>query len=351
MYTPLFLVLLSSAFAAPLIKVDSTNAVAGKYIVKLKGDVDYIQQDARVHMFETKTQVNATWGLGRISHIEPGQNNYLYDSTAGEGTCVYVVDTGIETTHPEFQGRAYFLADFSEEGDQIDGAGHGTHVAGTIGSLTWGVAKKTTLFAVRVLDSSGTGTNAGVLAGMQFVITDAKERMDAGDCPKGALANMSLGGRKSQVMNDAAAAIVAAGIFLGVAAGNEGTLADYSFPSSEPTVCTVAATANNGTLIEWSNYGPRVDILAPGVEITSTWIGGGINTISGTSMATPHVVGVAAYFAGLGARVEGLCEHLASTATKGAIDDSTLHEGTPNALIYNQAEGIKHYGRRTGQVV
>ncbi|CAN9266352.1 unnamed protein product [Alternaria alternata] len=351
MYTPLFLVLLSSAFAAPLIKVDSTDAVAGKYIVKLKGDVDYIQQDARVHMFETKTQVNATWGLGRISHIEPGQNNYLYDSTAGEGTCVYVVDTGIETTHPEFEGRAYFLADFSEEGDQIDGAGHGTHVAGTIGSLTWGVAKKTTLFAVRVLDSSGTGTNAGVLAGMQFVITDAKERMDAGDCPKGALANMSLGGRKSQVMNDAAAAIVAAGIFLDVAAGNEGTLADYSSPSSDPTVCTVAATANNGTLIEWSNYGPRVDILAPGVEITSTWIGGGINTISGTSMATPHVVGVAAYFAGLGARVEGLCEHLASTATKGAIDDSTLHEGTPNALVYNQAEGIKHYGRRTGQVV
>ena len=98
---------------------------------------------------------------------------------------------------------AYFLADFSEEGDQIDGAGHGTHVAGTIGSLTWGVAKKTTLFAVRVLDSFGTGTNAGVLAGMQFVIADAKEGMDAGDCPKGALANMSLGGRKSQVMNDA----------------------------------------------------------------------------------------------------------------------------------------------------
>lgn len=149
-------------------------------------------------------------------------------------------------------------------------------------------------------------------------------------------------------------------------------MADYSSPSSEPTVCTVAATANNGTLIEWSNYGPRVDILAPGVEITSTWIGGGINTISGTvsnlpkrcgnatcandlqhvqSMATPHVVGVAAYFAGLGARVEGLCEHLASTATKGAIDDRTLHEGTPNALVYNQAEGIKHYGRRTGQVV
>jgi subtilisin family serine protease len=223
---------------------------------------------------------------------------------------------------------------------------------------------------------------------MQFVIADAKEGMDAGDCPKGALANMSLGGRKSQVMNDAvsdqsaaftidaltaiqAAAIVAAGIFLGVAAGNEGTLADYSSPSSEPTVCTVAATANNDTLIEWSNYGRRVDILAPGVEITSTWIGGGINTISGTvsnlpkgcgnatcandlqyvqSMATPHVVGVAAYFAGLGARVEGLCEHLASTATKGAIDDRTLYERTPNTLVYNQAEGIMHYGRRTGQV-
>ncbi|CAN9130379.1 unnamed protein product [Alternaria alternata] len=385
MYTPLFLVLLSSAFAAPLIKVDSTDAVAGEYIVKLKGDVtskaeevltapiaanidfkytmsgsrgfagsisdqeltrlqaseherytsiDYIQQDARVHMFETKTQVNATWGLGRISHIEPGQNNYLYDSTAGEGTCAPTFLQILAKRETRLTVRDMVLMLLAQSVPS-----HG------------GVAKKTTLFAVRVLDSFGTGTNAGVLAGMQFVITDAKERMDAGDCPKGALANMSLGGRKSQVMNDAAAAIVVVGIFLGVAAGNEGTLANYSSPSSEPTVCTVAATANNDTLIEWSNYGPRVDILAPGVEITSTWVGGGIDTISGTSMATPHVVGVAAYFAGLGARVEGLCEHLASTATKGAIDDRTLHEGTPNALVYNQAEGIKHYGRRTGQVV
>ncbi|KAL1799543.1 hypothetical protein ACET3X_003580 [Alternaria dauci] len=312
--------------------------------------VEYIQQDAKVHVFETKTQLNATWGLGRISHTEPGQNTYLYDATAGEGTCVCVIDTGIETTHPEFEGRAYFLADFSGEGRLIDGAGHGTHVAGTIGSLTWGVAKKTTLFAVRVLDSFGSGTNAGILAGMQFVITDAKERMDAGDCPNGALANMSLGGRKTQFMNDGAAAIVAAGIFLGVAAGNEGTLADYSSPASEPTVCTVAATANNDTLIEWSNYGSRVDILAPGVGVTSTWIGEGIRTISGTSMATPHVVGVAAYLAGLGARVEGLCELLASTATKGAIDGNTLRKGTPNLLVYNEAEVIRKYGRRTNQV-
>jgi len=199
---------------------------------------------------------------------------------------------------------AYFLADFTEEGDLIDGMGHGTHVAGTIGSHTWGVAKKTTLFAVRVLDSFGSGTNAGVIAGMQFVVTDAKERMDAGDCPNGVVANMSLGGRKLQAMNDAvsshlpaftidvltpiqAAAIVAAGIFLGVAAGNEGMPADYSSPSSEPTVCTVGATANDDTLIDWSNYGPRVDILAPGVNITSTWIGEGINTISGTVSHSP----------------------------------------------------------------
>ncbi|KAG9193794.1 cerevisin [Alternaria panax] len=396
MYTTLILALLSSALAAPLSRVDGTDAVPGKYIIKLKGDVtsqaeddlrasisakpdyqyamssfrgfagsmsdeeltrlqvsehvEYIQQDAKVKAFEIVTQLNATWGLGRISHIEPGQTTYLYDSTAGQGTCAYVIDTGIETTHPEFEDRAYFLADFSGEGDMIDGMGHGTHVAGTIGSRTWGVAKKTTLFAVRVLDSFGSGTNAGVMAGMQFVITDAKERMDAGDCSNGAVANMSLGGRRVQALNDAAAAIVAAGIFLGVAAGNEGMPADYSSPSSEPTVCTVGATANNDTLVEWSNHGPIVDILAPGVEITSTWIGQGIRTISGTSMAAPHVVGVAAYLAGLGAGVQGLCEHLASVATKGAIDQSTLHEGTPNFLVYNQAEGTRHYGRRSVRV-
>jgi subtilisin family serine protease len=165
-----------------------------------------------------------------------------------------------------------------------------------------------------------------------------------------------------------AAAIVEAGIFLGVAAGNEATLADYSSPASEPSACTVGATAINETLVWWSNFGPIVDILAPGVNITSTWIGEGTEILSGTvsnssnqcaygtcadilhhlqSMATPHVVGLAAYFSSVGLPIEGLCETIADLATKGAIDESTLHEGTPNLLAYNTAEGKRSYGRRT----
>ncbi|KNG49843.1 oryzin precursor [Stemphylium lycopersici] len=302
---------------------------------------------------ELAQQFNATWGLARISHAKPNDTTYLYDSSAGSGTCVstdslssYVIDTGIDITHPEFQGRASFLADYSGEDTSIDGDGHGTHVAGIIGSATWGVAKNTILFAVRVLDSSGFGETSGVLAGMQFVINDAKQRQEKGQCPSGVVANMSLGGEKLQSINDAAAAIVAAGIFLGVAAGNDATPVDYWSPSSEPSVCTVGATAANDTLIEWSNYGPLVDILAPGVDITSTFPGGRIRTYSGTSMAAPHVVGLAAYMLGLGAPLGGLCETLAAQATKGTIDENTLPKGTQNLLAFNGADASRLYGRR-----
>jgi cerevisin len=134
-----------------------------------------------------------------------------------------------------------------------------------------------------------------------------------------------------------AAAIVAAGIFLGVAAGNEAMPADYYSPASEPSVCTVGAVARNETLIEWSNYGSQVDILAPGVEITSTLPNGEIGTFSGTSMAAPHVVGLAAYLLGLGSSSDNLCGTIAALATKNAIDQDTLPEGTPNLLAFNGA--------------
>jgi cerevisin len=242
-----------------------------------------------------------------------------------------------------------------------DRAGHGTHVAGTIGSVTWGIAKKTTLFAVRVLDSDGSGTNSGVIAGMNYVVTDAASRAE--QCPNGFVANMSLGGRKVKAINDAvsaasstlttyllmfvqAAAIVSSGIFLGVAAGNEGALADGVSPASEPSVCTVGATSPNDTLTAWSNYGPLVDILAPGLDITSTWIGGGIQTIDGTSMATPHVVGLAAYLLGLGAPAQGLCETIAGLTNRDKIDPKTLHGNTVNLLAYNHAEDTSmNYGK------
>jgi cerevisin len=147
------------------------------------------------------------------------------------------------------------------------------------------------------------------------------------------------------LISEQAAAIVASGIFLGVAAGNEGSPADLSSPASEPTVCTVGATSTNDTLTSWSNYGSLVDILAPGLDITSAWIGGTIRTIDGTSMATPHVVGLAAYALGLGASASGLCEMLASTANKGVIDPATLPDNTVNLLAYNHAEETKNYGK------
>lgn len=384
MHISVLFALLPAAIAAPLIKVKRDDVIPGKYIIKLKGDistfaedqlknfisttpdfeyslpgfrgfagslsaeelaqlqassqVDYIEEDAKVFASALVEQTDATWGLGRISHREKGNTTYVFDDSAGEGTCSYVIDTGIEVQHSEFAARAEFLTDTSGEGNLIDGNGHGTHVAGTIGSETWGVAKKTKLFAVKVLNSGGSGTLSGVIGGIQFVQTDARSRKEAGECPKGVVSNMSLGGSKSTAVNDASAALVASGVFLAVAAGNSGDDAAFYSPASESTVCTVGATTIDDKRISWSNYGTVVDVFAPGVDITSTWLDGTTNTISGTSMASPHIAGLGAYLLGLGADVNTLCETIASLATVGAIDPSTLPAGTVNLLAYNGAE-------------
>lgn len=189
-----------------------------------------------------------------------------------------MIDTGIYTAHPEFEGRATFLANYAGDGSNTDGNGHGTHVAGTIGSKTYGVAKKTKLYAVKVLDASGSGTNSGVIAGINFAANDQKTR----SCPNGAVGNMSLGGSKSTAVNSAAANAVTAGLFLAVAAGNDGANAANSSPASEPTVFTVGATDSSDNLASFSNYGSVVDILAPGVSILSTWNNGGTVSFLGT---------------------------------------------------------------------
>ncbi|KAH7384572.1 peptidase S8/S53 domain-containing protein [Pyrenochaeta sp. MPI-SDFR-AT-0127] len=384
MHISVLVALLPAAIASPLAKAKRDDVIAGKYIVKLKGDVstfaedelkksistapdfeyslpgfrgfagtlsdqelaelqvssqvDYIEQDAKVFASVLVEQVDATWGLGRISHREKGNTTYLYDDSAGEGTCSYVIDTGIEVQHTDFEARAEFLTDTSGEGTLQDGNGHGTHVAGTIGSETWGVAKKTKLYAVKVLNSGGSGSTSGVLGGIQFVQNDARSRKAAGECPKGVVSNMSLGGGKSTAINQAAAALVSSGVFLAVAAGNSGDDAAFYSPASEPTVCTVGATTIDDKRITWSNYGTIVDIFAPGVDITSTWLGGITRTISGTSMASPHIAGLGAYLLGLGADVNTLCDTIKALATVGAIDPSTLPAGTVNLLAYNGAE-------------
>ncbi|KAH7083070.1 subtilisin-like protease [Paraphoma chrysanthemicola] len=305
--------------------------------------VDYVEQDAVVQAnlgeidhLEKKayvTQSSSTWGLSRISHVnrQTGTLSYTYDDSAGAGTCVYIVDTGISTSHPEFEGRATFLANYAGDGSNTDGNGHGTHCAGTVGSKTYGVAKKTKLYAVKVLDASGSGTNSGVIAGINFVANDAKTR----SCPNGAVGSMSLGGTKSTAVNSAAANAVSAGVFFAVAAGNEAADASGSSPASELSVYTVGATDSSDRVASFSNYGSVVDIHAPGVSILSTWLNGGTNSISGTSMATPHVAGLAAYILSLEGKVTpaALSSRLTTLSTKNKI--TGLRSGTKNYLAFN----------------
>ncbi|CAK7232106.1 hypothetical protein SCUCBS95973_008150 [Sporothrix curviconia] len=300
--------------------------------------IDYIEQDAVVHVdtYTTETADPLPWGLARISHATNTSQEYTYDDSAGKGTCAYVIDTGIYVGHAEFGGRATWLANFAGDGDDTDGAGHGTHVAGTIGSATYGVAKKTQLFAVKVLDASGSGSYSGVIAGIDFVAQDAAARVPA-NCTRGAVANMSLGGGYSAAVNSAAAALIAAGVFLAVAAGNSADDASLYSPSSEPTVCTVAASETVDDVAYYSNYGSVVDIYAPGTAVLSTWIGSttATNTISGTSMATPHITGLGAYLlALLGPRApQALCAYIQSTAHTNAL--TGVPSGTVNALAFN----------------
>jgi subtilisin family serine protease len=380
-----------AAFAAPVITPRAGAIIPGKYIVKLKSDaaqdlleaalkllnkdpddifafgkfkgfsaslsddivdlltkfsgVDYIEKDAYVTHYDVAefpkreelvdrayvTQTGAPWGLGRISHRAKGSTQYVYDDSAGTGTCSYIIDTGIYTAHPDFEGRATHLANYAGDGSTADGNGHGTHVAGTVGSKTYGVAKKTNLYAVKVLNAQGSGTNSGVISGINFAANDQKTR----SCPNGAVANMSLGGSKSTAVNSAAASAVSAGLFMAVAAGNDGANAANYSPASEPTVCTVGASDINDNVASFSNYGSIVDIFAPGVNILSTWRTGGTNTISGTSMAAPHIAGLGAYLLGLeGKRTPAaLCSRIQTLSTKNAL--SGVPSGTLNYLAFN----------------
>ncbi|KAG7289965.1 hypothetical protein NEMBOFW57_006343 [Staphylotrichum longicolle] len=295
-------------------------------------EVEYVEEEAIFSINAYVSQTGAPWGLGRISHNAKGSTTYVYDDSAGAGTCAYVIDTGIYTAHSQFGGRATFAANFVDSSN-TDGNGHGTHVAGTIGSSTYGVAKKTKLYAVKVLGSDGSGTTSGVVAGINFVATDSASR----SCPNGTVANMSLGGGYSASINKAAAALVNAGVFLAVAAGNDNADASSYSPASESTVCTVGATDKNDAKASYSNYGSVVDIQAPGSNILSTWIGStsATNTISGTSMASPHVAGLGAYLLTLlGKKTPAaLCSYIKSTAISGSI--TGLPSSTTNKLAFN----------------
>ena len=295
--------------------------------------VKYVEEDSIVSI--DTTQTGATWGLDRIDQRSlPLDNNYTYNVN-GAGVKAYIVDTGINTAHTEFGGRAI------DGVDEIDGAlpaadcnGHGTHVSGTVGGATWGVAKGVTLVAVRVLDCNGSGTNSGVIAGVNWVTTDHLAGAPA-------VANMSLGGGASQALDDAVNGAVADGVVFCVAAGNgdaNGNAVDActTSPARAANAITVSATDITDTKPVWANTGTCVDIFAPGVNITSSWFSSNTatNTISGTSMATPHVCGAAALYiaANPGSSPATVVSALRSNATSGVVKNAGT--GSPNLLLY-----------------
>jgi subtilisin family serine protease len=295
--------------------------------------VAFVEEDGVVSLGTTQT--GATWGLDRIDQRDlPLNGNYNYTPT-GTGVKAYIIDTGIRATHTQFAGRV--ISGFTAINDGLgtnDGNGHGTHVSGTVGGSTYGVAKNVTLVAVRVLDSSGNGTNSGVIAGIDFVTSDHLSGQPA-------VANMSLGGGASTALDTALNNSINDGVTYAVAAGNETQDACNVSPARVPNAITVGSTTTSDARSSFSNFGTCVDIFAPGSSITSAWRTSdtATNTISGTSMATPHVTGVAALF------LETNPTASPATVTAAIINASTPNKvtgagtGSPNRLLFSLLTG------------
>lgn len=310
--------------------------------IRRNPNVALVEQDATVSLNETISsppirQANPTWGLDRVDQRSPAvDGSYAYQYGAA-GVHAFVIDTGILPTHVDFGGRvAAGYTAIADGRGSVDCNGHGTHVAGTIGGATWGVAKNVTLVPVRVLDCAGSGSFSGVIAGVDWVASQTSKRP--------AVANMSLGGGYYAPVNQAVAGAVAKGVVMAVAAGNENTDACTRSPASEPSAITVGATqkgSTNDPRASYSNYGSCLDLFAPGTSITSTWHTGtsATNTISGTSMATPHVAGVVALAlaANPQASPQGVLDFLIANSTQGTVGGAGT--GSPNRLVYSMAAG------------
>jgi len=297
-----------------------------------------IEANLAVHALAAcESQSGATWGIVRVSeHDLKLDGRYSYGADAGEGVDAYIVDTGIYTEHADFEGRASWGTDTVDNpSPKTDGNGHGTHVAGTVISKTYGLAKKATAIAVKVLGASGSGTNAGVIAGVDWVAEHHSGKKNG----KSSVANMSLGGGYSAALNEAVNAAVESGVAFAVAAGNENQNACNVSPASADKPLTVGATTNADARSYFSNYGKCVHIFAPGSDITSTWIGSktATKTISGTSMASPHVCGVLARYraANPNASAQEAQEAVVASATPDKVTDD---KGTVNKLLYAACE-------------
>ncbi|WP_395377813.1 S8 family serine peptidase [Marinicella sp. W31] len=312
----------SSALNGFVLKSSAKKAVSA---LTRDSRIAYVEADQMLSI--GATQNNATWGLDRIDQENlPLNNTYNYDQD-GSGVNAYVIDTGIRITHNQFgnRGRSGFTS-INDGNGTNDCQGHGTHVAGTVGSTTYGVAKNATLYAVRVLGCNGSGSNSGVIAGVDWV---------AGNHVAPAVANMSLGGGVSGALDSAVNSAVAQGVTMVVAAGNDNSNACNFSPARASDAITVGSTTSTDARSSFSNYGTCLDIFAPGSSITSTWStsNSATNTISGTSMAAPHVAGAVALYLDANpnatpAQIETALENAASVGKVG-----NPRTGSPNLLL------------------
>lgn len=283
-------------------------------------NVAYIEVDQRV-------TIDVTWGLDRIDQRNRPLDNVYNPNGNGSGVHAYIIDTGIRATHNEFSGRVGNGYDVIDGGAPDDCNGHGTHVAGTVGGTTYGVAPAVTLHGVRVLNCSGSGSTSGVIAGVNWVTNNHQDP---------AVANMSLGGGASSALDNAVNNSINTGVTYAVAAGNSNANACNYSPARAAAALTVGATTSSDARSSFSNYGSCVDIFAPGSSITSAWhtSNSATNTISGTSMASPHVAGAAALYLGNnpGASPSAVASALIGNATTGVL--SGIGSGSPNRLLY-----------------
>ncbi|KIY70711.1 hypothetical protein CYLTODRAFT_370605 [Cylindrobasidium torrendii FP15055 ss-10] len=306
---------------------ESINGYAGQFsestIERLRElpEVEYIERDQIVRttefavhdvstMEETTVQKRAPWGLARVSHrpkLSFGTfSKYEYIPEGGEGVDVYVIDTGINIDHVELKGRARWGKTMPDNDVDEDGNGHGSHCAGTIAGSTYGVAKAANVVAVKVLGSNGSGSMSDVVRGVEWATLDAKKTKAAAEAElkatgktsyKGSVANMSLGGGKSKALDDTVNAAVDAGLHFAVAAGNDNRdSCNYSPAGAEKAVTVMASTLSDERAY-FSNFGKCSDVFAPGLNILSIYKGSptAVATLSGTSMASPHVAGMLAY--------------------------------------------------------